>query len=329
MRPVRPHAHPGPLGLLLPPISPPGLPSSAGTTIGDTSGATYGTTEWITRLSREAESAGAGGLWASDHLFWHRPTVECLTTLAVVATATTRVALGTCVLQHPMRSPAAVAKQASTLQVLSGGRFVLGLGVGSHAGEYEEAGADFRHRGRQLDDGIAAVRRAWDSHGDRHRPYRQEPEGGAPVWIGGSSTAARRRAATLGDGWVPLFVSPGDLADGRAMLMDEAARAGRDPGDLATAVVIVAAVGDRTAVAERDGAAWLSDLYGIPPRAFARHLVAGPAARCAERAHEYLAAGAEHVVVMIAGDHAAESFAAIATAGALVAPEPVLTGVGS
>ena len=97
----------------------------------------------LAELCRRAEATGADSLWAVDHLYWPHPIAEALTTLAVAATATARTTLGTCVLQLPLRRPAAVAKQATALQLLSGGRFVLGLGVGSHRREYERAGVDF------------------------------------------------------------------------------------------------------------------------------------------------------------------------------------------
>jgi len=238
--------------------------------------------------------------------------LECLTVVSVAATATTRAAIGSCVLQLPLRSPAVVAKQAATLQVLSGGRLVLGVGVGEHAGEYEAAGSSFLDRGRRLDAGIETLRRAWASGGDTGRRYRQEPEPAPiPVWVGGSSPAAVRRAARRGDGWVPLFLGPAAFADRLATLRGEAEAAGRDPAEVAAAAVVFLHVGPAREAQAR-GTAWLSSLYGIPPRAFARHLVAGPPAACADRVGAYLAAGADHVAVMVADDDPIEHFAALA-----------------
>ncbi|MGH9088485.1 MAG: LLM class flavin-dependent oxidoreductase [Acidimicrobiales bacterium] len=279
-------------------------------------GRTWGTTEWLAAVCRDAEAVGAGALWALDHLFWGRPVLECLTAATVAVTATRRVAVGSCVLQLPLRSAAAVAKQATSLQLLSGGRFVLGVGTGSHAGEYEAAGAgeDYATRGRTLDGGIAALRQAWRTPGDPSRPYRQEPASPpVPVWIGGSSAAARRRAAAAGDGWVPLFVSPGAFEADIGRLRDDAAAAGRDPTAVTPAVVMMAVVGDGPGAHDR-GAEWLASLYGIPPKAFDRHLVAGSAACCAEEIARFGAAGAEHVVVMVADDDAVGHFARIVDA---------------
>ena len=262
-------------------------------------------------MCREAETAGADALWAIDHLFWPRPLLECLTVLAVAATATSRTALGSCVLQLPLRSPTAVAKQAATLQLLSDGRFVLGVGAGEHAGEFQVAGSDFHDRGRRLDQGIADLRRAWAGTGGR---YRQEPVPPTiPVWVGGSSAAARHRAAALADGWVPLFVSPAEYASGLADVRNQAAELGRDPSEVTAAVVVFVRVG-REGDATRQGADWLSSMYGIPPKAFGRHLVAGSAAACAARLQDYLEAGAEHVAVMVAADDAVVHFAELAGA---------------
>ena len=277
----------------------------------------------MAELCRRAEGTGAESLWAVDHLYWPHPIGEALTTLAVAAVATTRPTLGTCVLQLPLRQPDAVAKQAAALQLLSGGRFVLGLGVGSHREEYERAGVDFGRRGRLMDEGVGRLRRAWDPHGGAS-DYVQEPAGPpVPLWFGGSSAAARRRAAALGDGWIPLFLAPDDYAPAVRALRHDAADAGRDPGAVAPGVVVFACVGDDEAAAR--GAAWLSQLYRLPAKAFQRHLVAGSPDACAAALHRYAEAGARHIVVMVAGSPAVEHFGQL-RAAFVRAGERVLTG---
>ncbi len=326
----------GRLGLLVPPMPPLGSPHDAGPTLGTTKNPTFGSTAWVNEIASGAEHAGATGIWATDHLFWRRPGGECLTTLAVAATATHAAALGTCVLQLPLRGPAAVAKQASALQVLSGGRFVLGVGVGSHPGEYDLAGSPFHTRGKDLDAGIAALRTAWET-AVGSGAYRLEPAPPVPVWVGGSSPAAIRRAATAGDGWVPLFVGPERFGALLGQLREAVVEAGRHPGDVPAAVVMVATVGRDTARAAAAGAAWLAALYGIPAKAFDRHLVAGPPEHCAETAARYVAAGAAHVIVFVAGDDALAQFRALAAAydrlgipgGPAVDPTHDMAGVGA
>jgi alkanesulfonate monooxygenase SsuD/methylene tetrahydromethanopterin reductase-like flavin-dependent oxidoreductase (luciferase family) len=268
----------------------------------------------VAELCRQAESAGADSLWAVDHLFWPHPINEPMTTLAVAATATRRVTLGTCVLQLPLREPAGVAKQAAALQLLSDGRFVLGLGVGSHREEYEQAGVDFHRRGQLMDDGLTRLCAAWSSDPVHASHYVQQPEAPrVPLWFGGSSTAARRRAAAHGDGWVPLFLTPEEYGPAVAALRSEAEEAGRHPGAIEPAVVVSVCVTNDEAAATR-GATWLAHLYRLPPKAFHRHLVAGPAAECAAALWHYVDAGARHVIVMVAGSPALEHFRALRAA---------------
>ncbi len=258
-----------------------------------------------------------------DHLYWPHPIVEAFTTLAVAAVATTRPTLGTCVLQLPLRQPAAVAKQATALQLLSGGRFVLGLGVGSHEEEYERAGVDFHRRGRLMDEGVARLRGAWAPQGP-DSGYVQQPAGPpVPLWFGGASAAPRRRAAAVGDGWVPLFIAPEEYVPAVAALRRETAEAGRDPEAVEPGVVVFACVGDDDAAAR--GSAWLSQLYRLPAKAFRRHLVAGSPDACAAALRRYVEAGARHIVVMVAGAPAVDHFGRL-RAAFVRDEERVLTG---
>ena len=171
-------------------------------------------------------------------------------------------------LQLPLRQPAAVAKQATALQLLSGGRFVLGLGVGSHEGEYERAGVDFHRRGRLMDEGVAAAARGLGrptaTAPTTSRSRRRAP---VPLWFGGASDAARRRAAAVGDGWVPLFLTPDDYAPPLAALRRETDEAGRDPDAVEPGVVVFACVGDDDAHRPR-APPGSRDLYRLPPKAF-------------------------------------------------------------
>jgi alkanesulfonate monooxygenase SsuD/methylene tetrahydromethanopterin reductase-like flavin-dependent oxidoreductase (luciferase family) len=263
-------------------------------------------------LCAQAESAGAGALWALDHLFWAVPILECFTTLTVAAGATASIPIGSCVLQLPLRQPAAVAKQAAALQFLSSGRLILGLGVGSHPGEYEAAGVDFSTRGIALDQGMETLRRCWQPP-EAAGPYRQVPSPAAiPLWIGGSSAPAIKRAGRAGDGWIPLFLSPPEYRTGLSQVRLEAERSGRQ-GEVFPAVVVMAVVGPKDRALE-EGSRFLSTLYSLPAKAFSRHLVAGPADEVAEGIGRYLDVGAEHVAVMICHDQALEQFAALVEA---------------
>ncbi len=275
----------------------------------------------LASVSRQAEQLGASALWACDHVFWHGPCLECMVALTVAATATERVTIGTCVVQLPLRQASVVAKQAASLQTLSGGRMILGVGVGSHPGEYDEAGVDYHTRGRLLDAGITELRRSWasgevpsggaepaDTASGASR-YRQLPAPRAiPVWAGGSSEAALRRAATLADGWMPLFLSPTAYGEATERLAKEVDRAGRKPDEVTPAMVLFVSIDDDPALARGRGTSWMSSLYGIPAKAFERHLVSGTAAEVAEVVSVFQAAGARHVAVYVTADQPIDQF---------------------
>ena len=263
----------------------------------------------LATCARDAEAGGAQALWACDHLFWHRPTLECFVALTVAAGVTSRCLLGTAVLQLPLRRPAVVAKQAGSLHQVCGGRLVLGVGVGEHPGEYEVAGAEYSRRGRALDEGIRELRTHWSCGSG---PYPMLPlADGIPVWIGGSSPAARSRAARLGDGWIPVFLSPDRVKEELGLLAKEAETVGRDPSEVTPAVVVFVSVGPRHDAHSR-GTGWLSSLYGLPARKFDRHVVSGDAGECAESLWRYIDAGVEHVAVFIAADEPLGAFLAVA-----------------
>jgi alkanesulfonate monooxygenase SsuD/methylene tetrahydromethanopterin reductase-like flavin-dependent oxidoreductase (luciferase family) len=317
--PVRPAT--GPLGLILPtfPQESDSVPTAAE----------------LAQTCARAEAAGAGALWACDHLYWHRPVVECFATLAVAAAATTRAAIGPCVLQLPLRDQALVAKQAASLWDLSGGRLILGVGVGSHEGEYQAVGAAYHERGRRLDMMMDALRASWSATEGRYRILPAPPQ--IPLWVGGSSEPALRRAAERAQGWIPLFVPPEEYGAACRRLDKETQLAGRDPASVTrgiTAFVSLAGNESEEAAsrAADRGCSWMGSLYGLPPKAFARHLLSGSARRCAEHLARWYEAGAEHVACFITEDAPLVAFEALAGAladrGVVPGSSPVDTVAG-
>jgi probable F420-dependent oxidoreductase len=168
-----------------------------------------------------------------------KPYYEPLTLLSFVAARTERVRLGTSVLVLPYHNPIRLAKTAATLDVLSGGRLILGVGVGAIEKEMHAMGSPFKERGAVTDEAITVMRALWTEEDPRFdgkysrfagmkfspKPL-QKPS--IPVVIGGVSRAAIRRAARIGDGWQPLGLSPEALGQGIALLCEEARVAGRD-----------------------------------------------------------------------------------------------------
>ncbi|MEI8408876.1 MULTISPECIES: LLM class flavin-dependent oxidoreductase [unclassified Kribbella] len=155
--------------------------------------------------ARTVEGLGYDLLMVSDHVAitpdvaeqYPAPFYEPFTTLSWIAGITERVRLGTTVLIAPYRHPLLVARMAANLNQLSGGRLVLGVGVGWAWQEFEALGADFDQRGRVTDQTLTEIRRAWENDKDYGG-------GQIPLWIGGRSTAGLRRAVRLGDAWHPL-----------------------------------------------------------------------------------------------------------------------------
>ena len=157
--------------------------------------------------------------------------LEALTVTAYLAALTTRVQLGISVLVLPQRSPVLVAKEVATLDCLSGGRLVLGVGAGYHEMQFRWLGADFQHRGRRLDEYIQAMRELWTAPEPRFEgqyvafsdvvflPRPVQPQG-PPIVIGGSSPAVLRRVARLADGWHPVDLTPTQYAAGMRQIRE-------------------------------------------------------------------------------------------------------------
>lgn len=147
------------------------------------------------------------------------PFYEPFTTLSWLAGITERIALGTTVLIAPYRHPLLVARMAANLAELSGDRFVLGVGVGWARQEFAALGAAFHRRGALTDELVEVVRAAWRDAGHR--------AGRIPIWVGGHSDAALRRAVRLGDAWHPLRQTPEQWRVSLARLAEIAAEEGR------------------------------------------------------------------------------------------------------
>jgi alkanesulfonate monooxygenase SsuD/methylene tetrahydromethanopterin reductase-like flavin-dependent oxidoreductase (luciferase family) len=236
--------------------------------------------EHFRRIAETAEAAGFDSLWAGDHVAFHEPLLDVTVALATFAAVTERIAIGAGVLLLPLRAPVLVAREFASLDYVSGGRVILGVGVGGeHPADFEAVGVPIRERGARTNESLRALR----GHFARQAPPPAQP-GGPPLWVGGRSEAAIRRAAHLGDGWMPIWVSPERYAEGLAKL-------GRDK---TAAVVLPALVGGTV----EEARLYLSRRYAseFSTPAIERYCVVGSPAQCAERAAEYVAAGAEHVV---------------------------------
>ena len=174
--------------------------------------------------------------------------LDPLVTLSMASAVTDRVRLGTSVLVLPYRNPVNLAAEAAALDVLSDGRFVLGVGAGWMREEFDALGIDPTERGARTDEHIEVLRALWTqdpaSFSGRFTSFdgivlatTPRSEGGPPVWVGGNTDVALRRAVRLGDGWHGFEVYPEDMPGVRERLERAGADAGRDPRELALSVV--------------------------------------------------------------------------------------------
>jgi alkanesulfonate monooxygenase SsuD/methylene tetrahydromethanopterin reductase-like flavin-dependent oxidoreductase (luciferase family) len=192
--------------------------------------------EQLARVARAADAAGFFYVGVCDHIAIPRSYAgsmgtwwqDCVTTLAWLAAQTTRTALLSHIYVLAFRHPRVAAKAFSTLDFLSGGRALVGVGVGHVQDEFEALGVPFEGRGRALDEALGPFLAALTDEfvgdlGARPRPV-QEPR--PPVWVGGSSVAAIRRAARVGDGWLPQGPATDDLVARLQTELEAAGRAG-------------------------------------------------------------------------------------------------------
>jgi probable F420-dependent oxidoreductase len=179
----------------------------------------------LAELARTAEQLGYAHLWVSDHVLLpsgsHVPAdhqLDPFASLAWLAAHTRRIGLGTSVLVLPYRGAAATAKALATIDWLSGGRLIVGVGAGWLRAEFAALGVPFDERGSRTDGAIRALRDLWAGRGDLTCLPAGAPErrSAIPIVVGGSSRAALKRAARIGDGWHPLNLVGVGLSEGVA-----------------------------------------------------------------------------------------------------------------
>jgi alkanesulfonate monooxygenase SsuD/methylene tetrahydromethanopterin reductase-like flavin-dependent oxidoreductase (luciferase family) len=271
----------------------------------------------LLEIARAAEWAGADSLWVGDSLF-ARPRYDPLTVLASVAAVTSRCLLGTAVLVAPMWHPLLLARAVATLDAASGGRLVVGLGAGPSHGaaqkEYAALGVPSGDRLGRLTEIVDACRAVWTGTPAAHagerwsfRNVRIMPAtvapGGPSVVLGGAGPRTRAFAGARFDGWLPVGVSPAQVASGLADVRAAAAGAGRDPASVGCTVYLSVAVDDDEARAERTARRSLEEYYGAPWAAIGglQDVVSGRAEKVAAAVQSYYASGAERVALRCCG----------------------------
>ncbi len=210
--------------------------------------------------ARSAEALGFDAVWSADRVVtpWKiltsypysenhefivppdRPFLDSMTCLAYLAGCTEKITLGISVLVLPYRHPLYWTRVAASIEHLSRGRLIMGVGVGWMEEEFDALGVPFKERGRMTDEQLQIVSRLWtEEHIDfdgqyyhlRDLAFYPKPTPRIPIWVGGEGSAAQKRTAQYGDAWFPYFVdiTTGELRDGYHNVLRLAAEAGRDP----------------------------------------------------------------------------------------------------
>jgi probable F420-dependent oxidoreductase len=266
-------------------------------------------------LAQAAEELGYDSIWAGDHISYRNPLLDVVVALSTFAAVTERITLGAGIVLLPLRHPSVVAKEFASLDYLSGGRTILGVGVGGEGEkDFEAVGVDPSERGARANEAMEALRalfgpppasysgRFFSFDGIDIAPGPKQP-GGPPLWVGGGSEAAIRRAATLGDGWMPIWISAERFRDEAAKL----------PDHVVPAVTLPAHVGERRTLYDHLLRRYAGD---FTEHVVDRYCVAGTPDECVSRVREYLEAGAQHVVFNLCEPEDADRLTEVARAAA-------------
>jgi probable F420-dependent oxidoreductase len=269
--------------------------------------------EELLATARRAEELGFTSLWAWDHLFLGSrqpfPQLEALTTLAVLASHTTTIELGTGILVLPIRDPALLAKTAATIQAISQGRLRLGLAAGWYEREFEATGTPFKGRGRIFERNLEVcmnlwtqeeVTGTWDDLSFRRVKMLPLPRPRPQVLLGGYVDRVLKRVATLGDGWLTYFYTPEAFVESWTKISRYAEEAGRDPAELHSVNQLPICIASSKEEAQARTGPWLSAYFDTPQWSSAtpESAICGTPEDCAEQIAAHLDAGVQEICLI-------------------------------
>lgn len=269
--------------------------------------------EQLLTTARRAEQLGFTSLWAWDHLFLGSrqpfPQLEALTTLAVLASHTSTIELGTGILVLPIRDPALLAKTASTIQSISNGRLRLGLAAGWYEREFDATGTPFKGRGRIFERNLEIcmnlwtqdeVTGTWDDLSFRRVKMLPRPQPRPQVLIGGYVDRVLRRVATLGDGWLTYFYTAEAFTESWRKIQRYVEEAGRDPAELHTLNQLPICIAASKEEAQARTGPWLASCFDTPEWSSATpdSAICGTPEDCAEQIAAHLDAGVQEICLV-------------------------------
>jgi probable F420-dependent oxidoreductase len=267
------------------------------------------TVEMVDRL-------GYDSFWCGDHVAFTIPFLDPLTLIAQASVVSRRLTFGTGVYLLPLRHPTPVAKQISTLDHMTGGRFIFGVGIGGEfPKEYESCGVPINERGPRLGESVEVIRKLWTgetvSHDGRFfkftdvkmTPAPRTP-GGPPIWFGGRQEPALRRAARVGDGYFSYAISPEMYAKALVTIEAAAREANRTFDRFGTAHLMFTRIGDSYEKALDEAAESLSIRYAMNMRPAAeRYGAIGTAQDVAAKVRAFYDVGVRHIALDLVGPY--------------------------
>jgi probable F420-dependent oxidoreductase len=253
---------------------------------------------------RRVECLGFDAVWSGDHIIMHSPILDVMTVLATYAAVTERVKIGTAVYLLPLRHPVAIAKQVASLDLLSQGRFIFGVGVGGEiVREFEAVNVPVRQRGRRTDEGLEIITRVlsksnvtfagkyYQIHNVTLEP-RPQQQPYPPIWVGGRSDAAIRRAAHYGQGWLGYLVSSQRLREAMHKIQEWAPTYGRNPAEIRGGMLLFTTLAKDYETAKQMAITHLSRRYNQPFDTLVdRYCALGTPEQCLEKISAYVEAG--------------------------------------
>ena len=264
----------------------------------------------LPELVRLLDALGFDSIWSGDHVAFAGPILDPLVQLAQAAVLSERLKIGTAVYLLPLRHPAPVAKQVATLDTISNGRVIFGVGIGGEFPvEFQLCGVPVEERGARLSEGIRVLRKLWSceagAHDGRFYPFPevaiQPPPaqpGGPPIWCGGRADPALRRAGRLADGWMSYVVDPKRYRRSLETIAAAAADAGRTLERFGTSHLLFVRLDEDRESALAFAAEFLSVRYAMDfSRAAERYCALGTAEEVAEAIRAFHTAGMRHLVV--------------------------------
>ncbi len=270
--------------------------------------------EELAEFARKAETVGFDSIQVGDHIQWHVPILESTTLMAAFAAVTARIRVASGVIILPLRDPVLLAKTIASLDVLSGGRVIFGVGVGGeHPAEYSAMRISMSERGSRANESLEIIKGLWAkerfSYEGTHFSIRdveispRPVQPSIPIWVGGGSEPALRRAARYGDGWVAAFSSVRKFTRLSADLRRFIQEGRRRVEGFTLGIYLFANVDDDAARAREAAARYVERVYGLEgARIVERFGAVGPVEACAARALAYVEAGADYIVLGPASD---------------------------